>query len=216
MIACLCSDAELEIERKHYCVMCALADNRFDAIQYLYGKLGVIDAKTGSLLQVDGVLFAIITFMTSASFVLASDGNSIANLARTAHALFPGMLAPIFILSLTMLAMSTALCFWIFSLRFDHIANSSSGLQKVLVEKGNSDAAARAERVEAMLAPEAANVARRVPGSLEHYEDNFFRIIIQRQKLLRFASWLSGLSGALLALAYLDYLVALARLPPAG
>src|SRR5258707_8630740 len=87
-------ESDKTTERKHYAVVRALAGNRLVAIQYLYGRLSIIDAKTGSLLQVNGVLFAIITFMTSAIFQLSAvektagspATQTVFNLARISNA----------------------------------------------------------------------------------------------------------------------------------
>jgi len=220
------NNPKLLAERKHYAVIRALAGQRLDAVQYLYNRLNIVDAKSASLLQVNGFILAVMTFMTASVFTLSNQGqvvekgqsaaaDKIVNLAQIAHAPLAAMMPEFFLLALVLLAISTLLCFFIFHLRFDHVSAWSDGLADQLKTDATLHSGLQsllgAKRPKPAVGECSGGNGNVGEGSLERYEEEFFVVTIRRQDYLRWASRLSRVSGLVLILAYGDYLFALIK-----
>ena len=185
---------EIAREQAHITVIRALSGNTpFNAVRYLYDRLNIIDAKTSALLRFNAFFFA---------------GFSVlAAILRDRTHVLPVWAQWILVAALVALVLSTAVCFVMFRLQFDHVTRLSGGLIARLPACNKAAGAACGDPASCVAVPpcplgvicaEIRQYGNRTsPRPIEEYEDTFFRITIRRQRYLRCALFFSGLSGIL-------------------
>jgi hypothetical protein len=207
------------LERKHYLAIRYLTQSRYDAISYLYNRLNIIDAKSSTLLNVNGLLMTATVFLAGA--LVHADAEHVALPGARFSLYWWVILGTAF--TVLLLSASTGCCFWIFRLRFDHITAPGGGLGRP--EAGDytslrvSDDAlfdmlrdTKTQKYGAgsgVQPGERLDKERRENRTLAVYEETFFEITIDRQRWLRWAWFCSMGAGLIVMGTFLTFAISL-------
>lgn len=202
------SEAERSRERKHYLVIRYLSGSHYDAIDYLYNRLNIIDAKTSTLMTVNGLLLATMTFLLGAAVSTDHEYLHFVSPKDDPGMWFDKTLIAATIVVVLFLTLSTICCFFIFSLTFDHIVSD-----KGVPTNPDRPSVAELETVLNGNAPYGAGSSSTIvaAGTLTDYEESFFCVTIKRQRYLRWASWFAKIAGLVVMLSLLAFAALLWR-----
>lgn len=204
------SDAERSRERKHYLAIRYLSESRYDAIDYLYNRLNIIDAKTSTLMTVNGLLLATMTFLLGAA--VSADGKylHLVPARDPSFVWFDKALIAAALIVVLFLTLSTICCFLIFSLTFDHIEKGR--LPKFDDKPTEGELTLLAADMVAYGAGSSIAIAENVAkDTLADYEESFFCVTIKRQRYLRWASRFAKIAGLVVMLSLLAFAALLWR-----
>ncbi len=198
--------SEMIEERLHYENLKSFTDKQLDVVRYLYMRLNIIDAKVGYLLRINTLTAGILGIIISLSL---RDGVDLSSK-------LPSYGLALLLVALGLMFLAFLICYAMGGLRYDHITEPSDLINHIDIETYCLDVDAHhgstrpshkdrrfmgtysIDHIRTIIA--ARDQAPAEKRSLKDYEDLFFEITIQRQKMLRAAR-------ACVLLAYLCYVM---------